>query len=151
MTWRGAADEIAEARIGAIIEARVDAIRRGDAQALSGGFMPGAVVFEMVGPLRLPAGAASDAASIAGWLSSWQAPPDVEVRDLEIHVSGDVAFASSLNRLTGTRLDGRAVDLWMRSTLGFRLDGEWRIVHAHTSVPFRADASLQASLDLKPE
>ncbi|MGH3157151.1 MAG: nuclear transport factor 2 family protein, partial [Streptosporangiaceae bacterium] len=41
--------------------------------------------------------------------------------------------------------------LWYRSTLGLRrLDGEWRIVHEHTSTPFYMDGSLRAATDLRP-
>jgi ketosteroid isomerase-like protein len=77
---------------------------------------------------------------------------DVELHDLVIEAESDVAFAHSLNHLTGTRAGGAPVSLWMRSTLGFRraADG-WRIVHAHTSVPFYPGPEPRAALDLKPQ
>ena len=145
-------DRAAEAEIRTLILARADAMRRRDARALVGDLSASAIVFEMIPPLRLPAGAASDLASVQAWLNSWQGDLEVEIRDLDIRVSGDVAFASSLNRLSGTAVNGRLVDMWMRSTLGFEKTADgWLIVHAHTSVPFHPDASLRAAVDLKPD
>jgi len=45
----------------------------------------------------------------------------------------------------------RQFSFWFRSTLGLRrLDGEWRIVHEHTSTPFHMDGSGRAATDLQP-
>jgi ketosteroid isomerase-like protein len=39
----------------------------------------------------------------------------------------------------------------MRSTLCFRRDGdEWKIVHAHTSLPFYPGPEFKAAIDLQP-
>jgi ketosteroid isomerase-like protein len=39
----------------------------------------------------------------------------------------------------------------MRATLCFRREGdEWKIAHAHTSVPFHMDGSFRAAVDLTP-
>ena len=35
-----------------------------------------------------------------------------------IDAGEDVAFCSSLNRMTGTKTDGERVELWYRSTVG---------------------------------
>jgi ketosteroid isomerase-like protein len=46
--------------------------------------------------------------------------------------------------------DGKAVDMWVRSTMGLqRRDGVWVITHEHNSVPFDAESG-KASLDLAP-
>lgn len=140
-----------ELEIRQLVLARAEAMQRRDADALAQGFSPSAVVFEMVPPLRLPPGAASDASAIHAWLGGWE-EPHVEVRDVNIHASGGVAFACSLNRLSGTQVGGRKVDMWMRSTLGFeKTEAGWVIVHAHTSVPFYPNESLKAAVDLKPQ
>jgi ketosteroid isomerase-like protein len=134
-----------------LIQNRVEAMARKDSAALASSLAPDAVIFEMVPPLRLPAGAAQDVAGLDDWLSSWAKGPTVEMIELQIEAEGDLGLASSLNRLIGKRLDGRSTDLWMRSTLGLRrIDGEWRIVHAHTSVPFYP-ATMAAATDLRPE
>jgi ketosteroid isomerase-like protein len=60
----------------------------------------------------------------------------VTMEELAIQADGSVAFCHSLNRLQGTRTDGQEVDVTMRSTLGLRKkNGEWKIVHGHTSFP----------------
>jgi ketosteroid isomerase-like protein len=133
------------------IQDRIEAMARKDSAALANSLAPEAIIFEMVPPLRLPAGAAQDVQGIEAWLSSWAEGPTVEMIELQIEAEGDLGLASSLNRLIGKRLDGRSTDLWMRSTLGLRrIDGEWRIVHAHTSVPFYP-ATMAAATDLRPE
>ena len=46
--------------------------------------------------------------------------------------------------------NGDAVDMWVRSTLGLRkIDGVWKVVHEHASVPFNAENG-KALVALKP-
>ena len=142
----------AAAEIRAAIEQRIAATRGRDAEAIAAGLSADAVSFEMMPPLSLPSGAAADVERTRAWLAGWTGPIEVDLRDLAVHASGEVGFAHSLNRLSGTMQGGRAVSLWMRSTLGFRkLGGAWKIVHAHTSVPFRPEAGYPAALDLQPD
>ena len=43
------------------------------------------------------------------------------------------------------------ISFWMRATMCFeRVDGKWRIVHEHNSVPFYMDGSLRPAFDLEP-
>jgi ketosteroid isomerase-like protein len=137
--------------IRALIEARADAMRRKDAAAAIVLLADDIVAFEMIPPLVLPAEAARSEQAMMGWFAGWEGGIEIEIRDLVIHVDGDVAFTHSLNRLAGTRLGGGRTDIWMRSTLGFRRtpDG-WRIVHGHTSVPFDPADGFKARLDLHP-
>lgn len=80
----------------------------------------------------------------------YKGPIGYEVRDLAITAGQDVAFASYLYRVTGTRTDGAVVDMWVRATGGYRkIDGAWTIAHEHQSVPFDPESG-KASLDLKP-
>ena len=102
--------------------------------------------------LALGPEAARDEAGLAAWLAGWEGPVGIEIRDLHIEVGGDVGWCRSLNRLHGTLRGGRTVDMWMRSTLGFRReDGAWKIAHGHSSVPFLMDGSFRAATDLKPD
>lgn len=140
-----------EQLIRSLINKRIAAMSTGDAAAATAVLAPDLVVFELVGPLQISAAQAADVAAMQAWLDSWDGPIETDVSGLQIHVSGDVAFCHSLNRLRATRRGGPAVDFWMRSTLGLRkLGGEWKIVHGHTSVPFQADGSFRAALDLTP-
>lgn len=106
------------------------------------------VVFSMAPPLRqqLPGREA-----LAGWFATWRGPIGIETRDLTVHVDGDVAFTTALAHMTGTKTDGEVVDLWFRVTSGLRrIDGRWRVVHEHESVPFLMDGSYRAATDLRP-
>ena len=142
---------IHENAIRELIQRRIQAIRNKDAKAAIGCLSTDVVAFEMIPPLALADDAARDEQGFAAWLSGFE-EVDVEIRDLRIEAESNVAFAHSLNHLTGIRAGGAPVSLWMRSTLGFRLEGgEWRIVHAHTSVPFYPGPEAKAALDLKPK
>ena len=144
-------DEQSKREIGELLQARAAAMQAADAEGLAASLHPSATVFEMVPPLRLPPDAANDVESMRAWLSGWDGPVTVEMRDLQVEASGDLGLAHSLNRLSGTMKGGRSVDLWMRSTIGLRrFEGRWKIVHAHTSVPFHPGPSARAALDLQP-
>ena len=140
----------AKEEIRQLIDNRIAAMRRKDAEAAVSRIAQDAVTFELAPPLVQPPGMAADADALAAWLDGFE-ELDVEVRDLVIEAESTVAFAHALHHLTGTRTGGRKVSLWMRSTLGFRQDiAGWIIVHAHTSVPFHMDGSFRAAVDLEP-
>ena len=86
------------------------------------------------------------------WLGSWSTPIDLESRDAEITISGDLAVWHGFLRMRGTKKGPEGtVDFWMRETLIFkRHDGSWQIVHEHTSVPFYMDGTLRPAFDLHP-
>jgi ketosteroid isomerase-like protein len=86
------------------------------------------------------------------WFDSWEGPVEVEARDLEVTVSGDVAFCHGFMYMKATAKAGaRLVSFWMRCTMHLNREaGQWRITHAHTSVPFYMDGSLRPAFDLQP-
>ena len=122
--------------IKALLETRINAMRQRDAAAANAALDPAVVAFEVAGPLQIPPAQAADSALTQAWLDTFGEGPQVTMEQLSIHSDGSVAFCHSLNRLQGKRTDGQEIDLTMRSTLGLRkLDGEWKIVHGHTSLP----------------
>ena len=143
-------DEVAGIR--ALIEERTAAMRDKDAARAVATLASDVVVFELAPPLAVGPEAAQDAAALAVWLEGWDGPVGIEIRDLHIETGGDVGWSRSLNRLHGRLTNGREVDMWMRSTLGFRkIDGAWKIAHGHSSVPFLMDGSYRAALQLTPD
>jgi ketosteroid isomerase-like protein len=59
-----------------------------------------------------------------------------EVRDLNVTTNGELAFAHSLNHVSGTLASGHITNLWVRWTACLRrIDGVWLVVHDHVSVP----------------
>ena len=141
-----------EAGIRALIEERSSAMRDGDAARAVATLAKDVVAFELAPPLALGPEAALDEAGLAAWLSGWEGPVGIEIRDLHVEAGGDVGWCRSLNRLHGRLKGGREVDLWMRSTLAFRRErGAWKIAHGHSSVPFLMDGSYRAAVDLSPD
>ena len=84
------------------------------------------------------------------FFAGYEGPLDYEIRDLHIHASGDVAFIAALERITGKLKGGGPSTMWVRVTSGLRkIDGNWRIVHDHVSVPVDFETG-KALLELKP-
>ncbi|HEX6375907.1 MAG TPA: nuclear transport factor 2 family protein [Allosphingosinicella sp.] len=141
----------AEAGIRSTIEERMAAIRDKDVARAVATLADDIVAFELAPPLALGPEAAGDEAALAAWLAAWDGPVGIEIRALHIEADGDIGWSRALNRLHGTLKGGRGVDMWMRSTLGFRREGgAWKIAHGHSSVPFHMDGSFRAATDLKP-
>ena len=83
--------------------------------------------------------------------AGYEHPLRYEVRDLTINVGDDVAFAHSLNRLSGTLKTGTTTTgFWVRATTCFqKINGDWFIAHDQVSVPLDL-ATAGALLNLEP-
>jgi len=138
-----------EAKIRELMDDWVQALRRRDVDAIVSRQAPGVVSFDVVNPLQY-VGSDETRRRAEEWLSSFQGPVGLEMRDLSLAVGEDVAFAHSLNHVSGRMADGQAIGMWLRSTVCFRkIDGQWTVTHQHNSVPFDGESG-RASLDLKP-
>jgi PhnB protein len=136
-----------EARIRAVVKGAWAAIGAKDAEKALAHYARDLVQYSLAPPLRDQL----DAKGLNDWFATWRGSIGIEIRDLAVHTAGDVAFCTSLNRMTGTKTDGTAADLWFRKTVGLRKrSGEWKIVHEHESVPFYMDGSYRAAIDLTP-
>jgi PhnB protein len=137
-----------DSEIRALIEERLAALRRKEARGVVAPQAADFVLYSLAPPLRTET---SGPEGLEAWFATWQGPIGYEIHDLDIAADGDVAFCHGFARMTGTKTDGVAVDLWFRITLGLRRTAEgWTIAHEHTSVPFYMDGSLRAAVDLKP-
>jgi ketosteroid isomerase-like protein len=102
-------------------------------------------------PLRSTTGPEALKKSLEAWFPTFRGAVGYEIRDLRVTTGDDLAFCSSLKRISGARTDGEETNVWVRATVGLRvIDGKWLIVHAHESVPFYMDGSYRAAVDLKP-
>ena len=112
-------------------------------------FAPNAAIYNLAPPLEHHG---VDIQEKQAWFDSWATPIDIDSRDFKITLSGDFAFCHGYLRMRGTKKGADfGVDFWMRETLCLeRIDGEWKIVHEHTSVPFYMDATLRPAFDLEP-
>jgi ketosteroid isomerase-like protein len=137
-----------DAEIRALIDDWSSAVRAKQAGAVARCQAAGFVHFSLAPPLQ---SAPTDNEDLEAWFATWEGSIGYEIHDLRIAIGGDLGFSYSLNRLSGTKIGGYKNDIWFRQTLGFRkIDGAWRIVHEHESVPFYMDGSLRAAVDLQP-
>ncbi len=110
------------------------------------------VSFSLAPPLRNSGLAARDPEALAGWMAGFTGPITIEHRDLEIAVSGDVAFVHGLARMAAVPVGyPEGFSMWMRTTIGLRRrNGQWLVTHEHQSTPFHMDGSFLAATDLEP-
>jgi ketosteroid isomerase-like protein len=107
------------------------------------------VAFDAVGRLQFT-GVDTYRAHWQACLAMCDGPMTLDMRELEIVAGDDVGFARNVSRCGGTGADGVEHACWTRATVGFRrIDGRWRVVHEHRSVPFDP-TSGRALLDLEP-
>jgi len=128
-----------QAAIRALVDAFVAAIRARDIDGVMHVFAREVVSFDLGPPLRH--GSEDFERRWRALFEADSGPVDYEVKDLCVTVGADVAFSHSLNR------NGQH---WVRWTACYRrIDGWWRIVHEHVSVPVDVREGT-AVLDLKP-
>lgn len=139
-----------EAQIGDLIESWTKALRAKNIDALMSHYTPDVLLYDLAPPL-VHRGAEVYRKSWEQWLPTFQGPVGYEIRNLRITTGDDVAFSTSLNRLSGLRTSGEQTDVWVRATVCYRkVDGKWLVTHEHVSVPFYMDGSLKAAVDLRP-
>jgi uncharacterized protein (TIGR02246 family) len=139
-----------EQQIRDLAERSAAAMRAGDAAGMIAAFTPDAVTFTLAPPLVQDTAATHDQAGLQAWLDGHGGAVGLDVGELTVVVEGDLAFSYGLQRMY-SQPDGQAFELWHRATTCYRrVEGEWRIVHQHTSTPFHMDGSFRAATDLKP-
>ena len=138
-----------EAEILALVTALHKAHLEKSPEGIAAPFAPHAVIYDLEPPLS------HDGISVERkrkWLEGWDTPIELIAQNFKVTVSGDHAYGHGYLHMSGTpKAAGRPISFWMRSTMCFqRIDGAWRIVHEHTSVPFYMDGSLRPAFDLQP-
>jgi ketosteroid isomerase-like protein len=110
------------AEIEAVLKQLVIAHAKHDAAAIADSYAPDAVIYDLAPPLGRR-GMYSE--NIAAWLAGWEGPIQIDSRDVDLAIEGNLAFVSALNRMRG-RQSGEDQDLWYRSTLCLRkASGRW--------------------------
>lgn len=118
-----------------------------DADAIVEAYAPDAVIYDLAPPLGHRG---MDRDSVTAWLAGWEGPIQIDARNVNLTVDGNLAFVSALNRMRG-RQGGENQDMWYRSTICLRkTSGRWHIICDHSSVPFYMDGTFRAAVDLKP-
>ena len=126
---------MAEALLRQRIEDWAKAIRARDIERVLSFYAPDIVSFDLDPPLQY-AGAANKRRAWQAFFAAHAGSIVYEVRELNVTCSGTVAFAHSVNHVSGTLVSGHSSDLHVRWTACLRqVDGAWLIVHDHVSIP----------------
>jgi ketosteroid isomerase-like protein len=135
--------------VHAVLDTRVEACRTKDIDRLMSLYAPECVYFDVVPPLQFTG---SDAVrrNFLRWFAEYDGPIGLETSNLDVVVSGDVAFAHMLHLDSGNR-NGEYSGVWLRSTVCLqRIDSQWLITHEHISLPIDWAKSGMVVLDLTP-
>jgi uncharacterized protein (TIGR02246 family) len=138
-----------QSEVRALLDSWSEAIRTKDIDRLMALYAPDIVYFDVVPPLHYT-GSAALRRNFLRWFDAYQGSIGVEIRDLTILASGDLAAAHLLHRTSGTLKNGREVGYWVRATVCCqRSHHGWLITHEHISLPVDV-ASGSAATDLVP-
>ena len=138
-----------EADVRARIDALAEAIRAHDLETAMSAYARDIVSFDFEPPLQ-HVGADAKRRNWVAVFEAYERPLGYQVHDLTIAVGDDVAFAHSLNRISGTLKNGGTTAMWVRATTGLRkIDGDWLITHDQVSVPIDFETGT-ALRDLTP-
>ena len=138
-----------QAEVRALLDSWSEATRFKDIDRLMSLYSPDITYFDVVPPLQ-HTGDDAVRRNFLRWFDGWQSAIGVEIRDLNILVSGDVAAACMLHRTSGTLKNGREVGYWVRATICCQLSNQrWLITHEHISLPVDP-GTWSAALDLVP-
>jgi ketosteroid isomerase-like protein len=137
-----------QAAVRSVIDALYDAVRSANVEAWLAQCAQGITTFDMVPPLKHEG---ADAIRRL-WAETIDGMEGIEYAavDQEIDVEGDIAFSRSVNRFSAPRHESTPEVNWLSETLCLRrIDGFWKLVHSHVSVPFDMETG-KALLELEP-
>jgi uncharacterized protein (TIGR02246 family) len=118
-----------------VFDRYVAAVNASDADALLALYADEVHVFDMMEPFERHGNDASRDL-LQAWLGDESVTQECTIEDLHMVESGDLAAARAAVRYGMTMADGTRHSMWNRATWTLqRIDGEWKIVTEHTSVP----------------
>ncbi|WP_119269331.1 YybH family protein [Taklimakanibacter deserti] len=129
----------AQSEVTALLDNRVEACRAKDIDRLMSLYSSDIVYFDCVPPLQGFIGSAAVRGNFLRWFDEYEGPIGLETRDMDIALSGDVAFAHMLNLDQGNLHLAKAglQEAWVRSTVCCQRSSRgWLITHEHVSWPF---------------
>jgi len=142
-------EDHALADVTALLDSRLEACRAKDIDLLMSLYSPDSIYYDVVPPLQFT-GSAAIRRNFLRWFAEYTGPIGLEISDLHVAVSGDVAFAHMLGRDSGNR-NGDYSGVWLRSTVCCqRINNKWLITHEHISLPIDWAKSGMVVLDLAP-
>jgi ketosteroid isomerase-like protein len=124
-----------EMDIKAHIERWAKAVREQNRAGIRAAHDSEMLMFDVPPPL-LSRGLDAYMATWERFLSWSEKPVGFDFRDVKITAGKDVAFATAIGQCAGIDQNGKREELEFRLTIGFRkVDGQWRVMHEHHSLP----------------
>jgi ketosteroid isomerase-like protein len=124
-----------EAEIGTLIERWAKAVREENRDAIRADHDPGILMFDVPPPL-LSRGLDAYMATWEKFFSSVEKPVAFAFHDVQVTCGQDVGFATAIGRCVNIDTNGKREPLEFRLTMGLRkIDGRWRVMHEHHSLP----------------
>ena len=134
-----------EQEIRALIENWVSAVHTGDLDTVLADHAPDIVMFDVPPPYDGVRGLDAYRETWPGFFEWQQSGASFDMESLDVTAGTDVAFAFALLRC-GTPDENP--DQRLRLTIGLRkLDGRWKLVHQHVSVPFDMASRIAGELN----
>lgn len=118
-----------------LLDGWLEAVQAGDVEAIVRHYSDDVLAFDAVAQLQF----VGREAYAQHWRTCLQACQQTrfERHHLAVEQGGDVAFGHYLSYCGGKDEKGEEKASWARVTFGLRrVDGEWKIVHEHFSIPF---------------
>ena len=138
-----------QSELRALLDSQADAMRAKDIDQLMSLYSPDVTYFDTVPPLQY-AGSAALRERFLGWFDGWDGLFEMEIREVHVFASGDIAVAHRFSRARGTLKNGRKAESWVRATTCWqRSNSGWLITHEHVSWPVDAKSG-SAATDLTP-
>lgn len=139
----------AEAEVRELVKLWLASVDAQDIDGIVSHYTPDILSFDAVSQLQFK--------DVASYKKHWTAcmamcPGQLifELHDLQVTAGDDVAFSHSLLRCGARGENGEEKVSWMRMTACYsKINGKWKVVHEHFSVPFDMDSG-KALFDLQP-
>lgn len=142
-------NDASELQLRELVRERVAAVQAKDPDPLAARHADNVVTFDVLPPL-MRRGPGPVIERTQQWFDGYASDIQYDVEELDVVADENVGFCSFVYNVRGILTSGDDVDMWVRATLCCqRIDGAWRIVHDHESVPFDPSTG-KAVIDLKP-
>jgi ketosteroid isomerase-like protein len=126
-----------EMEIRVLVERWVAAVRAENREVIRAEHDPQILMFDVPPPF-LSQGLDAYMATWELFFSRAERAASFQLRDVKVTAGNDVGFATATGRCLDIDAAGKRDELEFRLTMGFcKIDGRWRIVHEHHSVPAR--------------
>ena len=124
-----------ETAIRTIVEKWKEAVRARDYDALMSNYAEDVVVFDVPPPIQVK-GRDAYRKRWEHWLGGFKGEVGCEMREVEITVSGDLAYLHALTQISDRLAGGTGDGPWVRATVCYaKADGRWLVTHEHVSIP----------------